>query len=92
MTCKQLGGACDHEFKENSFDEFTEQIKAHGMDMFQKQDPDHLEAIQKIQRLMINPEEFKNGLKVKGKNLKLYRKINIFPHKKFNVGSFPRLD
>ena len=57
MTCKQLGGACDMAFKANTFEEIAELSKQHGMEMFQKQDADHLEAMQKIQELMKNPEE-----------------------------------
>ena len=56
MTCKQLGGACDQEFHAETFEEMAELSKAHGMEMFQKQDSQHLEAMQKIQELMKNPE------------------------------------
>ena len=56
MNCKQLGGACDKEFKANSFEEIAELSKAHGMEMFQKQDKDHLEAMSEIQELMKEPE------------------------------------
>lgn len=56
MTCKQLGGACDEAFTAGSFDEITEMSKAHGMEMFQKQDPDHLMAMQKIMAMMQDPD------------------------------------
>ena len=36
MTCRQLGGACDTEFKANTFEEIAEMSKSHGMEMFQK--------------------------------------------------------
>jgi len=52
MTCKQLGGACDKQFQANSFDEIAEMSKLHGMEMLQKQDAEHLEAMQKIMALM----------------------------------------
>lgn len=55
MTCKQLGGACEEAFSANTFEEMAELSKAHGMDMFQKQDKEHLEAMNKIQELMKNP-------------------------------------
>lgn len=55
MTCKQLGGACDLEFKANTFEEMAELSKQHGMEMFQQQDPEHLQAMQKIQALMKTP-------------------------------------
>jgi len=57
MSCKQLGGACDMEFHAETFEEMAELSKQHGMEMFQKQDADHLEAMQKIQALMKNPED-----------------------------------
>jgi len=56
MNCKQLGGACEKEFHANTFEEIAELSKAHGMEMFQKQDQAHLEAMNKIQQLMKKPE------------------------------------
>jgi len=56
MTCRQLGGACDVEFHANTFEELAELSKAHGMEMFQKQDAEHMEAMQKVMQLMQNPE------------------------------------
>ncbi|RKZ98256.1 MAG: DUF1059 domain-containing protein [Gammaproteobacteria bacterium] len=56
MTCKQLGGACNKEFHANTFAEIAELSKAHGMEMFQQQDKNHLEAMTKIQALMQKPE------------------------------------
>lgn len=55
MSCKQLGGACDNAFQANTFEEIVELSKAHGMEMFQKQDKDHLEAMNRIQEMMKNP-------------------------------------
>jgi len=55
MNCKQLGGACNKEFHANTFDEIAELSKAHGMEMHQKQDKDHLAAMKKIQMLMQQP-------------------------------------
>jgi predicted small metal-binding protein len=48
MTCKQLGGACDHEFRANSFEEIAEISKKHGIEMFQKKDPAHLKALEEM--------------------------------------------
>ena len=67
MNCKQLGGACDKEFHANSFYEIAELSKAHGMEMFQKQDDDHLEAMNKIQGLMKEPEAMKEWFESKKK-------------------------
>jgi hypothetical protein len=42
ITFRELGGACDLEFFENSFDEVADQSKKHGMEMPQAKDrPSH---------------------------------------------------
>lgn len=60
MTCKQLGGACDQEFHANTFEEIAELSKQHGIEMYQKQDAAHLEAMKKMGELMQNPTEMEN--------------------------------
>lgn len=67
MNCSQLGGACDKEFSANTFEEIAELSKAHGMEMFQKQDKAHLEAMNKIQELMKNPEAMNEWFESKRK-------------------------
>ena len=67
MNCKQLGGACDMEFHANTFDEIADMSKQHGMDMFQKQDKEHLEAMAKIQELMKSPDAMKEWFENKKK-------------------------
>ncbi len=57
MTCQQLGGACDLEFSANTFEEMAELSKKHGMEMHQKNDASHLEAMQRMGALMKNPED-----------------------------------
>ena len=57
MKCNQLGGACDKVFKANTFEEIVELSKQHGTKMFKVQDSEHLEAMNKIQVLMQNPEK-----------------------------------
>jgi hypothetical protein len=52
MTCNQLGGACDMEFHANTFDEISDLSKQHGMEMFQKNDQPHLQAMHKMRELM----------------------------------------
>ncbi len=59
MNCKQLGGACEKKFQANSFGEIAEMSKQHGMEMFQKKDVAHLQAINEIQELMQKPEAMK---------------------------------
>ncbi len=56
MTCKQLGGACDLEFHANTFEEIAEMSKNHGMEMFQKGDEQHLNAMNEMQELMKSPD------------------------------------
>jgi hypothetical protein len=50
MTCKELDGACDLEFHANTFEEIAEMSKRHGMEMFQKGDQAHLQAMNRIER------------------------------------------
>ena len=56
MSCRQLGGACDVQFKASTFEEIAEQSKEHGRQMFQQNDSDHIEAMQHMQTLMQSPE------------------------------------
>jgi predicted component of type VI protein secretion system len=56
MTCRQLGGACELEFRASSFEEIAELSKQHGMEMFQQGDPPHLEAMEGMKALMGDPD------------------------------------
>lgn len=56
MTCKQLGGACDLEFHAETFEDMAELSKNHGMEMFQKNDADHMKAMADMQSLMEDPD------------------------------------
>jgi len=67
MTCKQLGGACDKEFRASTFDEIAAMSKQHGMEMFQKKDVAHLNAMKEMQELMKSPEAMKNWFENKKK-------------------------
>ena len=55
MTCNQLGGACDMKFQAGTFEEMAQQSKQHGMEMFQKGDQAHLNAMNEIKDLMKDP-------------------------------------
>lgn len=55
MTCKQLGGACDLEFKAKTFDEMASLSRQHGMDMLLEGDAAHMEAMQQMQAMMQQP-------------------------------------
>lgn len=52
MTCKQMGGACDETFSAETFEEMAELSKAHGMEMFQKQDAAHLAIMNEMKSVM----------------------------------------
>ncbi|WP_420590062.1 DUF1059 domain-containing protein [Bacterioplanoides sp.] len=65
MTCNQLGGACDLEFHAETFEEMAELSKQHGMEMFQKQDAAHLEAMQKMKQKMQNPDDMTKWFEAK---------------------------
>ena len=67
MTCKQLGGACDKAFTAQTFEEIAELSKQHGMDMFQKGDKSHLEAMSKMKTLMQSPEAMQTWFENKRK-------------------------
>ena len=56
MTCKQLGGTCDLEFQAETFDEIAELSKKHGMEMYQKKDSAHMQAMGEMQKIMHYPE------------------------------------
>lgn len=56
MTCKQLGGACDQQFRAETFDEMAEMSKRHGMEMFHANDPEHMKAMAEMRDLMQAPE------------------------------------
>ena len=67
MTCNQLGGACDLKFQANTFEEMAELSKNHGMEMYQKGDKAHLDAMNKMQELMKSPEAMNEWFETKRK-------------------------
>jgi len=67
MTCKQLGGACDTAFRANSFEEMAALSKKHGMEMFQKGDKEHLEAMNEMKELMKTPDAMNTWFETKRK-------------------------
>ena len=44
------------EFRADTFEEIAEMSKNHGMEMFQKDDEAHLQAMNKMRELMQSPE------------------------------------
>jgi hypothetical protein len=67
MTCKQLGGACDLEFKANTFEEIAKLSKKHGMEMFQVKDVAHMEAMGRMGELMESPDAMQEWFEGKRK-------------------------
>ncbi len=65
MTCNQLGGACDLEFHAETFEEMAKLSQQHGKDMYAKKDPAHLEAMEKMGKLMQDPEAMETWFEVK---------------------------
>lgn len=55
MTCKQLGGACELEFRAPTFQEMAKLSQAHGTEMFQQKEPAHLQAMNEMRTLMNDP-------------------------------------
>jgi hypothetical protein len=56
MTCTQLGGACDTEFKTETFEQIAEMSKQHGMEMFRENDEAHKKAMDAMKEKMQNLE------------------------------------
>jgi predicted small metal-binding protein len=52
MTCRELGGACELEFRASSFEEMAQMSQKHGKEMFQRGDTAHLEAMNAMRALM----------------------------------------
>ena len=67
MTCKQLGGACDIEFRANTFEEMAAMSKNHGMEMFQKGDEEHIKVMNDMKEFMSDPESMKKWMEDKQK-------------------------
>ncbi len=62
MTCKQMGGACDKKFSAETFEEMAALSKAHGMEMFQKQDAAHLAIMNEMKTMMEKPDAMEEYL------------------------------
>jgi hypothetical protein len=65
MTCRQLGGACDKEFHAETFEEMAELSKKHGIEMFEKHDKAHLEAMEEMKTMMKDPVAVKQWYELK---------------------------
>lgn len=56
MTCKQLGGACEAEFKAKTFEEIEQLSTNHTLEMIEKADEAHSKARREMQELMHFPQ------------------------------------
>ena len=65
MTCKRLGGACELEFHANTFEEIADMSRNHGMEMFEKGDKAHIEAMNNMQNLMQSPDAMNKWMQEK---------------------------
>ena len=72
MTCKQLGGACDKEFRAGTFEEMAEMSKKHGMEMLQRGDRAHIEVMMGMKELMSNPEAMNKWMEGKRKEFEAF--------------------
>jgi len=70
MTSRQLGGACEPGFQGDTFDEMAELSKKHAMEMIQKNEFAHLEAMRKMRELMKNPAEMNKWFESERKEYK----------------------
>ncbi|AOW15050.1 hypothetical protein LPB72_21190 [Hydrogenophaga crassostreae] len=55
MTCRQLGGACDKAFSGNTFEDLADLSKQHAMEMLQRNDANHMVAMNAMKALMVEP-------------------------------------
>ena len=67
MTCKQLGGACDKEFRAKTFEEMAETSKKHAHEMYKKGDEKHIKVMKEMMELMNDPGAMKKWMKNKQK-------------------------
>ncbi|HNC30649.1 MAG TPA: DUF1059 domain-containing protein [Cyclobacteriaceae bacterium] len=56
MTCKQLGGACNHPLSANSFDEIAMLVSKHAREMVANGDQAHIAAMNEMRQQMTSPE------------------------------------
>lgn len=52
MSCRQLGGACDLEFRANTFEEMSKLSQKHAREMFAQGEKEHLKAMSQMADLM----------------------------------------
>ena len=68
MTCKQLNGVCDKEFHAPTFEEMAKLSKKHGMEMYQKDDKEHIKKMNEMMKLMKDHKAMKKCMDDMQKN------------------------
>ena len=65
MTFKELGGACDQIFSNESFEEMAKLSQEHGKEMYMAKDSAYIEAMNEMQSLMQDPEAMNKWMEEK---------------------------
>jgi len=65
MTCKQLGGACDHEFWAESFEEMAGLSRDHALGLTGRGDLAHMKAMNDMRIIMENPTAMQEWMEKK---------------------------
>ncbi|MAF14142.1 MAG: DUF1059 domain-containing protein [Parcubacteria group bacterium] len=55
ITCRAMGGACDHEITGETADEMIQKSQQHGMEAVNNGDQAHMEAMEKMKNM--SPED-----------------------------------
>ena len=67
MTCKELGGACNHTFSANTFDEIAMMVSKHAREMVQQGDAAHIDAMNEMRKNMTSPDAISEWMNDKRK-------------------------
>jgi len=58
MTCRQLAGACDQEFRAETFEEIAKMSERHATELSKKGDEAHSAKMEEMSKLMRKPGAF----------------------------------
>ena len=75
MTCKQLGGACHFKIQAENFSDMAALSRKHALEMIQKGDQAHQEAMRKMKELMQSSHAIDQWMKEKEKIFNYFWKI-----------------
>ena len=67
MTCEQLGGACHFKIQAENFSDMAALSRKHALEMIQKGDQAHQEAMRKMKELMQSSHAIDQWMKEKEK-------------------------